>query len=194
MARPREFDEEHVLEAVMERFWTAGFERTSAQDLVDATGLGRGSLYAAYASKEGLFEQALLRYRKRARAHVDKLDAEPSAIKALRILMTDVVDADLPRPHPRGCLATNSAIEMAAHNPRIAELVRENFGILRRGIEGTMRRGQATGELSSNRDAAALAMFVFTAIQGLRVMARALKADDRQSLFSVIEQTLLALR
>jgi len=192
MARPREFDEEQVLEAVMERFWTNGFERTSAQDLVDATGLGRGSLYAAYASKDGLFEQALLRYRSRARAHVEKLDAEASSIEALRALMTDVVDADL--PHPRGCLATNSAIEMTAHNSRIADLVRENFSILRRGIEATIRRGQAAGELSPDADAAAQATFVFTAIQGLRVMARAVKADDRASLLDVIEKTLLALR
>jgi len=60
MGRPREFDEERVLDAVMETFWCQGYEGTSTQDLVDATGLGRGSLYAAYANKDGLFEQALV--------------------------------------------------------------------------------------------------------------------------------------
>ncbi|MCG2840617.1 TetR/AcrR family transcriptional regulator [Sandaracinobacter sp. RS1-74] len=44
---------------------------TSAQALVDATGLGRGSLYAAHTNKDGLFEQALLRYRERTRGHVE---------------------------------------------------------------------------------------------------------------------------
>ena len=45
-----------VLDAAMHTFWRKGYEGTSAQDLVDATGLGRGSLYAAYANKHGIFD------------------------------------------------------------------------------------------------------------------------------------------
>ncbi|NYD91216.1 TetR family transcriptional regulator [Sphingomonas melonis] len=44
MGRPRQFNEDRVLDAVMETFWQRGFDGTSAQHLVDATGLGRGSL------------------------------------------------------------------------------------------------------------------------------------------------------
>ena len=50
MARPREFDEDAVLDAVMDTFWHYGYEATSAQDLVQATGLGRGSLLSSDAS------------------------------------------------------------------------------------------------------------------------------------------------
>ena len=146
MARPREFDEDRVLDAVMEIFWRKGYEGTSAQDLVDATGLGRGSLYAAYTNKDGLFEQALLRYHRRAQGHVEQLRKPGPAIERLRELMLDVVNADLRAVEKRGCLATNTAIEVAARDQRVADLVRQNFAILTRGIAETIRRS-----LSSTR-------------------------------------------
>ncbi len=193
MARPREFDEERVLDAVMDTFWRSGYEGTSAQALVDATGLGRGSLYAAYANKDGLFEQALLRYHKRAQAHVDQLRQEGSPMTRLRELMTDIVEADLNAPEKRGCLATNSAVEMAGRDPHVADLVRQNFTILMRGIEQAIRRGQAAGEIRPEGDAAVLALFLFNAVQGLRVLAKTFRPDDRPKLIAVIDQTLTAL-
>lgn len=193
MARPREFDEERVLEAVMDAFWRNGYEGTSAQDLVDATGLGRGSLYAAYGSKDGLFEQALLRYRMRSQARVDQLRQPGPAMGRLRELLVGIVDADLGATERRGCLATNSAIELAGRDPRIAELVRQCFSILMRGIEETIRRGQEAGEIRANADAAVLALFVFNALQGLRVLGKATPTHDRAILVAVVEQTLAAL-
>ncbi|PSQ77664.1 MAG: TetR family transcriptional regulator, partial [Bacteroidetes bacterium QH_7_62_13] len=44
MPRTKEFNPEAVLEQAMELFWEQGFEATSAQDLVDHTGLNRSSL------------------------------------------------------------------------------------------------------------------------------------------------------
>lgn len=193
MARPREFDEDRVLDAVMETFWRNGYEGTSAQNLVDATGLGRGSLYAAYASKDGLFEQALRRYQRNAQAHVDRLRNTASPIGGLRALMTDIIEADLDRLEKRGCLATNMAIEMAGRDPHAADLVRQNFAILIRGIEETIRRAQGRGQISADNDAAALALFVFNAVQGLRVLARTTTPDDRDRLYAIIDQTIRAL-
>lgn len=194
MARPREFDEDRTLDAVMEAFWRKGYEGTSAQDLVDATGLGRGSLYAAYTNKDGLFEQALLRYRKRTQAHVDQLRKPGSPIARLRELMQDVVDADLKASEKRGCLATNTAIEMARRDQHVAHLVRQNFNILTRGIEDIIRRGQALGEIRAGDDAETLALFLFNAVQGLRVLTSTASVKDRKRLTGIIDQTLAALR
>src|SRR6185437_343812 len=110
MARPREFDEERVLDAVMLTFWRKGFEATSAQDLVDATGLGRGSLYGAFSNKDGLFEQAILRYNGRSRENVERLRQPGPAIERLRELFISIIDADIDAAEKPGCLATNSAI------------------------------------------------------------------------------------
>jgi TetR/AcrR family transcriptional repressor of nem operon len=48
MARPKAFDQEDVLDKAVAVFWAKGYEATSMQDLVDAMGIQRGSLYATF--------------------------------------------------------------------------------------------------------------------------------------------------
>lgn len=59
MARPRSFDEYQVLEQCREVFCAYGYDATSIDDLVAATGLKRGSLYQAFGSKRGVFLKVL---------------------------------------------------------------------------------------------------------------------------------------
>ena len=54
MSRHKEFDREDVLEKAMQVFWSQGYECTSVQDLVDAMGINRGSIYATFGDKHGL--------------------------------------------------------------------------------------------------------------------------------------------
>lgn len=63
MGRPRSFDEHAVIAAAGKAFTDLGYEATSIDDLLQATGLHRGSLYQAFGSKRGLFLATL-------RAHV----------------------------------------------------------------------------------------------------------------------------
>lgn len=62
MARPRTFDEGRALDAAMHAFWANGYEATSTQDLCEATGLGRSSIYNTFSSKHDLFKRSLARY------------------------------------------------------------------------------------------------------------------------------------
>ena len=62
MPRTRQFDRDGVVETAMNLFWLYGYDATSIQDLVDATGVERGSLYHAFNSKAGLFAAALDHY------------------------------------------------------------------------------------------------------------------------------------
>ena len=62
MARPRQYDEQVLLERAQDEFWVNGYDRTSIDDLAAATGVGNGSLYAAYGSKLGLFLAVFQRY------------------------------------------------------------------------------------------------------------------------------------
>ena len=61
--RPKEYDDSAVIDAAMDVFWTNGYEDSSTQELCERTGLGRGSLYHAFGSKQNLYEQALRRYQ-----------------------------------------------------------------------------------------------------------------------------------
>jgi TetR/AcrR family transcriptional repressor of nem operon len=64
MSRPREFDEGTALAAIRNTFWDHGYAATSVDDLVRATGLGKGSLYGAFGSKREMFVRALREYAK----------------------------------------------------------------------------------------------------------------------------------
>ena len=55
----KNYDETEVLEKATRAFWTHGYEATSMGDLVKATGINRGSMYAAFPSKRDLFLQVL---------------------------------------------------------------------------------------------------------------------------------------
>jgi TetR/AcrR family transcriptional repressor of nem operon len=80
MARPRQFEEIQVIEKLMKVFWDKGYEATSMQDLVDASGLLKGSLYGAFGDKRALYLAALRHYdRTRIQAGIDMLNAEGSA-------------------------------------------------------------------------------------------------------------------
>ena len=62
MARPREFDSDVVLTALRDVFWEHGYEGTSYANITAATGLQKGSLYAAYGDKRSLYLEAIGRY------------------------------------------------------------------------------------------------------------------------------------
>ena len=62
MARPREFDEDAVLDAAMQCFWARGYEATSVRNLIEKTGITGASLYNAFGDKRALYERALHHY------------------------------------------------------------------------------------------------------------------------------------
>ncbi|ADV84368.1 TetR/AcrR family transcriptional regulator [Terriglobus saanensis] len=73
MARTKEFDQEEALDAAMHLFWEHGYEATSIQELVEATGVQRQSLYDTFGSKHELFLQSLMRYQSLGGHHLSEL-------------------------------------------------------------------------------------------------------------------------
>jgi len=193
MARPREYEEEKVLDAIMNVFWHRGFEATSAQDLVDATGLTRSSLYNAFVNKQGLFEQALIHYKLRTKQQAAMLDDANDKKEAIYALLLSVIDSDLNNMPRRGCLITNTAIERANNDERITLLVRQNFRLLEEAIARNIQIAQASGAIASTSTAKVLAACVLNMIQGLRVLAKTTPNSNRKVLTDIIDTTLSAL-
>jgi len=70
MPRPREFDIDTALERAMQVFWAKGYESTSLDDLCEATGVGRSSLYSAFNDKRDLYLRALDHYENASAARI----------------------------------------------------------------------------------------------------------------------------
>ncbi|NYD43885.1 TetR/AcrR family transcriptional regulator [Nocardioides panaciterrulae] len=80
MGRQRGYDEGVVLDQSAGAFLRAGYEGTSIEELVGATGLHRGSLYQAFGSKRGLFISCL---RRRLDEHPEGEDTTDLVLVAL---------------------------------------------------------------------------------------------------------------
>ncbi|MER6534567.1 TetR/AcrR family transcriptional regulator [Streptomyces sp. 900105755] len=192
MARVREFDTDRAVEAAMNAFRRKGFEGTSVQDLVDATGVGRGSLYAAFGSKEGLYLAAMDRYRERhALPLVEVLRQGAPGRELLREALVAAVDEIARDGSRRACLIVGAAMERIAHDPQVAAHVRSTTELLEDALAEVVAEAQAAGQLSGRRGARDLARYLVVTLHGLRVMGAI--APDRDALMAVVDVALDAL-
>jgi len=156
--RPREFDDIAVVEAAMEVFWSHGYEGSSAQELVDRTGLGRGSLYNAFGSKQKLYHEALIRYQELGIEAQAKILNGPGSVKSrLRDLMQWGIDGDLDPEKNRGCMALFAALERSAKDPKVVQISRVYVTKLEQALCQLFTQGQESGELSSDSSAQSMA-------------------------------------
>jgi TetR/AcrR family transcriptional repressor of nem operon len=169
--RPREFDEDVALEAAMRRFWADGFAATSVRDLGDAMGLGQASVYNAFGDKRTLFTQCLDRYLDaNMRARIARVEKSLPPRQAIETFLMEVVERSL--ESRLGCLLANAALEVAPHDPEIAEVVAERMGELEAFFRRCVIAGRRDGTISADTDAADTARLLLTTVMGLRVLAR----------------------
>ncbi|MFD2835878.1 TetR/AcrR family transcriptional regulator [Azotobacter vinelandii] len=101
-----------MLEQAMQMFWRHGYEATSLQDLLTATGLSKSSLYQTYPSKRALFAAALRHYcAQRRRELRERLQAAVSPREFLRGWLCCALEEECAGEAPRGCMLVNVASE-----------------------------------------------------------------------------------
>jgi TetR/AcrR family transcriptional repressor of nem operon len=190
MARPRTFDEDAATDAAMRAFWANGYEGTSTQDLCAATGLGRSSIYNTFAGKHELFERSLARYiDRKTGSTLELLADELPTVEKIRTMLDGAVNP--PADEPAGCLVVNSLIELAPHDPVVAEQLRVDEEIRLNALTTAIRAGQRDGDIAADKDARSLAQFVVATICGIRVLARG--GTDRAALGAVAATALTTL-
>jgi TetR/AcrR family transcriptional regulator, transcriptional repressor for nem operon len=170
MARPREFDTEEALDRATEVFWERGYEATSIQDLVDALGINRASLYATFGDKAKLFESVLQRYDAVVTSAVTKtLDPPASGRQAMAHYFAALIEHATSARGPRGCLALNTATGCSTAPPELLERVNAAIRSNTTRIQSALARDPA---LSDRPNLAGLARFLAAEGHGLIVLAR----------------------
>ncbi|MGV4929343.1 TetR/AcrR family transcriptional regulator [Streptomyces sp. BHT-5-2] len=193
MARPRKFDEGRAVDAAMEAFWAAGYEATSTQDLCDATGLGRSSIYNTFKSKHDLFERALARYMECKNGELAELLESDTLTprQKLRAVLQRIIDEEFTRHlDGRGCLVVNTAIEVSAHDAPVAATLERDYGLRLEMIRAVIESGQRDGDIAPDKDSRTLAHLLIASVGGIRVSARA--GVDRAALEGVADAALTA--
>src|SRR5437879_13074253 len=154
MPRPREFEPEQVLDSAMPPFRERGYRATSVADLVRATGVKPGSLYAAFpGGKHALLMGSLDRYSKLVVPQkLGELGQPGASVAEIRAYFDGLV-RDLLSPEGRqGCLLVNSAIEKAAEDDEVAAVVRGHLARLERCFTAALRTAIRRGEVPASAD------------------------------------------
>ncbi|MCH8841514.1 MAG: TetR/AcrR family transcriptional regulator [SAR324 cluster bacterium] len=168
MGRPKEFDPDHALEQVMMAFWRGGYRGTGIQDLVDATGINRASLYGTFGNKQQLFRAVLERYTDQCVSGLEQSLKEPRhPVAGIRHMLDHFIDGLL-GTH-RGCMIYNTSLELSQDLSELRESVRAGMDRIEALLTHHIRQGQRGGEIPSRLEPVVGACLVMAAMQGMTV-------------------------
>ena len=132
----------------MQAFWARGYEATSVNDLMDATGLQKGSLYKAFGDKHSLFIKALGAYLDELSEHDQALAAQDVTPKeALQAYVHGGIDSMTGEGTDQcGCFAVNTVVELAPHDPEVRALLMKDYQLKLDAMSRLIKRGQDAGD------------------------------------------------
>jgi len=191
MARPRQFDEEAVLDAASDLFWAKGFEATSTRDLTESTGLTPSSIYAAFGDKRGLFRCALDHYLTRLRRKMTTLESTMPPGQAITSFFEDTIERSISDALQRGCMLVNSALEASPSDPEFRVSIAKELEHIESFFCSRFAAGQERGEIPIGVSATSAAQQLLAVLLGIRVLARA--RPERAVMTGAAEQTLQLL-
>ena len=169
VGRPREFDTDKVLDAAMRAFWANGYEATSLADLMEVTGLHKGSLYQAFGDKHSLFLQSLKRYLDEMRRQKTVLlKAAPTPLEGISAVAHGMIEmANDDQECPGGCMAINTLVELAPHDPKVREIMGAHIIAMRSSLEETVTAAQEQGQIAGTRPPELITAMIITFVSGL---------------------------
>jgi len=168
----RQFDEDVTIDRAVEVFWRQGYAATSIDDLVRATGLGRGSLYGAFGNKTEFFLRAIDQYRLKVAA----LLTPPSGLdprEAVAVIFDRIVETNVAEHCPAGCLLTKSCSEFATLPVGARERVLAGLADMEALFRSLLCQAAERGQLADDVDVDRLARFFVAVHQALAVLGAA---------------------
>ena len=169
MPRTPEYDRGHVLAEAMKVFWRDGYDATSIQKLTAAMDINRGSLYQAFGSKAGLFEEVLKYYVDHFQDPVGALVANAEPAVAIRSVFYAMFLIDNPKYNSWGCLLYNTVSELTHTEPELAGRAVQYLEQLSEFFEVRIDAVQQQGKMNQNCSAAVYGKYLIALCGGLRL-------------------------
>ncbi|WP_313059813.1 TetR/AcrR family transcriptional regulator [Pseudomonas rhodesiae] len=176
MGRPRNFDREQAVEQALHLFWQHGYDATSLAQL--KAGLGGGisapSFYAAFGSKEALFEECVQRYLSTYAQVTECLwDESLPPRQAIETALRQSVRMQCEDGHPKGCMVALGVMSAPSpENARVANALTHSRLRTRAGIVACVERAVREGQLPETTEAAVMATVFDSFLQGVSILAR----------------------
>lgn len=173
MARPPQFDRSEVLEKATHLFWERGYRGVSISELVKATGLLPGSLYASFGNKEGMFLACLEHYSAQADSLRAEFESAESPLAIVRNFYFAMSEQSAASDERRGCFLVNASLECDESETAIKTQVKSCLKRSEAWLQDQMDAARRVGELREDTDTEQLAGCLMGSVFGLRVMSRA---------------------
>ncbi|MEM7376650.1 MAG: TetR/AcrR family transcriptional regulator [Pseudomonadota bacterium] len=179
--RPIQYDREAAIDSAALLFYEKGFKDTSVQDVVAATGMQTGSVYAAFGSKLSLFLECLDKDLGGLRARVDThLHGECDPLEGLVAFAVPTDTA-----HCRPCFSSRALVDFPDRESEVWQRIAEAWRHRDEAMRGTVVRGQQSGQIRNDLDAQTIArQLVVKMIGGKFLMHYLCGPDGAASLLS----------
>lgn len=173
--RPRAYEPEVALGKALDLFRRQGFAATSLDDLSEATGMNRPSLYGAFGDKRELYIKSYQRYREEAGASLAMIFREEMPLRQrLERIFASALNIYLSgETGPRGCFTVVTAASEAVGDPEIRAMVLDGLTELDKAFANCFRRAREKGELPESADPVALAQIASATIHTIAIRSRA---------------------
>ncbi len=184
--RPRNFDLDEVAAKAGPLFWKHGYEGVSVDELTAAMGITTQSFYAAFKSKEELYQRAIGWYdREVVQPLRDSAAGERDVVRGLRESLAACA-REFTRPDlPAGCMRSFGGLGLSRGNEAISrhatELRLESTSYIKAGLD----HGVEEGQLRASTDTTALARYVNSVVIGMAVTAH--DGATTEELLAVVE-------
>jgi AcrR family transcriptional regulator len=169
--RPRTFDEDEAIRKATDVFWAKGFDAASIDDLVEAMGVQRPSLYAIFGDKATLFIRCLDAYQIRFRKRVIEALTSPMSVHgAISALLRISVENATGKGTPSGCLFV--CVAPLVDNDYVRSYLPTVFTEMTTAVAKRLREGVESGELPIDFPCDSRARIMIDLSRGLVVRAR----------------------
>jgi len=174
MARTKQFDERQALVSAMLVFWEKGYDSTSIQDLEQAMGLNRTSIYNAFGNKRAIFDRVMSCYKESVMSALfAKLDGAPDIKEGIRRMLNGALDIHFDEDNPGGCLVVLSLLESGQHDEQAQASMQQTIHDLKSALQTRLGKAKKSGELSAGLDVGSTATTIATTMAGMMVMGKA---------------------
>ena len=180
MPRVKLFNEQDALKKAVELFWEKGYASTSLSDLTTHLGIGKGSFYATFHSKQELFESAFDMYRYSKVELLEQLLNSESNVKVgLRKLLEFNLEELLNDSKHKGCFIANTCSEFSGINELLKNKLVDHYSLVQQSLVNYLKQGEVNIQKAESVSAT-----IITFLMGMNQQAK-FKRDKESYLNSI---------
>lgn len=190
--RPKIFDEQEVVNKAVNVFWTKGYETASADELLEAMGIGKGSFYLAFkGGKKELYEKSLKQYSDRFnKQFLHDISVSEDPIQLIRNFFMALAD-DPKSKQMKGCYIGNALVQLSDGDADTKLIAAGLLSGMEDIFTTVIRKAQEQKKLKNKAKPEVLGKYLINLWNGVNVTRRSNPGD--QYLREVLEMSLQVL-